>query len=181
MATKGRPRKRRAPLDPAVVVDPLIAKATEVLENSDRPRTTDTPTITVTHDATERYALADNQMDYAIPKNAELHTRLVRDTPKRIQYHKRLGYEIARPEQLGAHDGTEEDGVVRFGDRVAMVCSKSDLDKREKKRKDMHREQMVAHEQTLEDQTKNDGAPDGGLVTDSSHGHRIGGKYYPMA
>lgn len=181
MVARGRPRKHKAPLDPAVVVDPLIAKATEVLENSERPRTTDTPTIVVTRDATERYRLADNQMDYAIPKNPELHTKLVRDTPKRIQYHKRLGYEIAKPEQIGLHDGTDEDTVVRFGDRVAMVCKKSDLDKREKKRHDQHHEQIIAHEQTLNDQTSNDGAPDGGIVTGGSHGHRIGGKYYPMS
>jgi len=174
---RGRLKKKATP----VVADPLVAKATEILDSLEKPRTTDAPTITVTRDASERYAVASNQMDYAVAKNPELHVKLVRDTQKRIQYHKRLGYEVAKPEQLGLHDGTEEGEVVRYGDRIAMVCKRSDVDKREKKRHDMHQEQMIAHEQTLQDQTTHDGGPDGGIVADSSHGHRIGGKYYPMA
>lgn len=89
--------------------------------------------------------------DFTDPKNPESHVKLVRDTPKRRQYHERMGYVYTKPEELADHDGTvTEDGRVMFGDRVAMTCPKADVEARNDDRHDEWRQREASNEAELQ-------------------------------
>jgi rhodanese-related sulfurtransferase len=115
--------------------------------------------------------------DFADAVNPDLHVKLVRDTDKRIAYHKQMGYEVAKPAQIAAHDGYERDGRVQFGDRVAMVCAKEDLDER-------NDERMIDYANAVRggDAANEAGALDGhsgqGFKTYSDHGQAKTGKSF---
>jgi len=70
--------------------------------------------------------------DYADPKDpTRHHVALVRDTPKDIAKFTRRGFRVATPEEIAEHDGVVDGRIVRHGDRVAMLCSREDQDRRE--------------------------------------------------
>jgi len=107
--------------------------------------------------------------DYADPKDPNIHVHLVADNEKAIQRAKRKGYEFVRPEELQDHDGTEIDNVVRFDDRIAMKCSRTDFEMRRKEMMAQWKDQEQALEADADFQAR-DGYAGGGLHTYPEHG-----------
>jgi hypothetical protein len=106
------------------------------------------------------------------PKDPNLHIRLVRDVKKRINKHKRDGYEVAT-ERMLAEDHTgqvdEQDGVVRFGDRIAMVTSREHVDARRRERLGQDEIEETASEREVS-------GPE--FYQDSDHGKKKGNRFY---
>ncbi len=120
--------------------------------------------------------------DFCDLKDPSRHMKLVRDTEKRVQYHKRLGYEPVKPEDVADHDGwLGADGIIHHGDRIAMSCPNEMFEERKRDLEAENAEQASVVEDANEQAAKEDGRPGGGLHKYPEHAHQQGRRVFPMS
>ncbi len=107
------------------------------------------------------------------PVDAGLHTRWVRNTPKRIREMERRGYVRAQTEDVVSdHEGYERDGQIENGDLVLMKVNRNHIEDRHKRLSEQNRTIDRSVNESLDAQ--------GGLESLPGHGKTRGGKFFSI-
>jgi hypothetical protein len=138
---------------------------------SDEPTTTSTDSVITKIE--ERAPRLVTPAVAARPSDPDKHTRLVRDTPKRIAKFKQQGYVMAKAKDLDdSHQCWKDGEVMRKDDTVVMIGSREFVENKELNRRRTTEEMGRSHIEKLE--------RDASIETEASHGQRRGSKFYSM-